>query len=64
MTLLRFLFEHQFFQTPAIASVWIDARTLTHSLRSCISALAFCWCIDFSKLRLSPPFGSMHELFV
>ena len=23
-----------------------------HSLRSCASVLAFCWCIDFAKLRL------------
>ena len=37
---LAFLLVHQFFQTPAVASVWIDAHPLTHSLRSRASGCA------------------------
>jgi hypothetical protein len=41
-----FLSVHRFYQTPAIACVWIDAPSVP--------------CIDSTKLRLSPAFGSMH----
>jgi hypothetical protein len=39
------LFVHQLYQTPAVVSVWIDA--------------VFCLRINFTKLRLPPPFGLM-----
>jgi hypothetical protein len=38
---------HRFFHPPAVTCVWIDALT-------------FCLRIDFTKLRLWPPFRSMR----
>ena len=38
---------HRFYQTPARASVWIDAHALTHSLRSRASARALLFVHQF-----------------